>query len=1284
MSVVGKYRTGKSYFLNKVLLDKPTKASGFEVGPTINACTKGLWVWDRLLEGRDSGGRKVAVLVIDSEGLNSTEVDSNYDNRVFMFCLLLSSLFIYNSMGTIDEIALQNINLILNLALKIRVKGGSEKASEDELVEAFPNFLWVLRDAFLSQEDLKGRKLTSKEYLESALKNQKSISTNAFNKNKIRTQIKKFFPVRDCLRFVRPVENESLLQRLDRVDDSKLRKEFRTQVKNARKHIFSRMKPKTCNGQNLGPRLVLELAKTYLTAINEHKELNIESSWKYVVRTQANKAKVHVLEMLGQLVARINRELSGQAGPVEESDEVGQWAREAVYGVSWEVWKDSIKRRLLQKFRRKCVTESGDQDFGDLEAAICEAVEDRLQRLEASIVSTVRNRVKKKVRERLDPLGLSAVEGELSADQCRIRLKQVLVDYVEENMSELALLKVQSRKGVQVGSLEEAYERWVEYESADQEAEAKAKLWEEVLAKEREFRTLQRFLQERESGLMEQIILGKEKHMKRMHDQMKLELEEETRREREARQREENRGKEDRERLREQVEELRTKLDERERRIGELEQELETWNMHTCQVGADPEEVRKLRETCREREEKLKRANEQKIHAEQKVANLEMKEELLSNRVKVLTSDKNDLKGYFEDFMMKYKLDREETKVAPDRDVERKLSEAVAQLTNRNLRMEEKVDKLKSYKTMVKHAASFECKLCYEQILDTDFLDHIKECSTGRSRIIGRSGNLSRGMSTVSVRHPRDINTSQRFERSVHNTSLHNERGGFYETREQSQSRVKRRGNSMRFESNFRNASSQKRVRNGMPGTRSIRSTRRLQEREDEMPALRSLVSKHNLQVCIKEKIVPQEIGIEIEHTRVKTPSKDSDSPFIFYEIKVYYGQQQSHLVYRKMRDFCSFCIKMEKTYRESGNDLEFLDEFKNAIDRMLKNRTQIQARKKILESFLQDLVDQVGGQSNALFFRFLGLERLKNLESKMLEHSQFARDEDTLHSLNMSQQKVLKTMSRNRKPHTGRRGYEESERVRGKMKPVSIYRTENHQFQIKTREFPERNDSQYQDNFYEDRKDPPRRSKRDSTYEGRRMRNKNPAKEMRYAGEDERYLRKLADKKDLLMQQSNLLFSQFETGQVHDEKPSPDKQSQGGAFYEESDESDSEKDFPIEPEGVYGTLLESKENFHTGNEGRHEEPFFESEGPGNMQNLNIEEYNREEQASESEPEKEEFDHTRGENFEEIKQSSRHLKDLQHLKMSTHKQSKRQIRKKKSKPRIYRKKPYAIQDKFKY
>ena len=40
ISVAGKYRTGKSYLLNKIILN--LKSQGFGVVPSINPCTKGI------------------------------------------------------------------------------------------------------------------------------------------------------------------------------------------------------------------------------------------------------------------------------------------------------------------------------------------------------------------------------------------------------------------------------------------------------------------------------------------------------------------------------------------------------------------------------------------------------------------------------------------------------------------------------------------------------------------------------------------------------------------------------------------------------------------------------------------------------------------------------------------------------------------------------------------------------------------------------------------------------------------------------------------------------------------------------------------------------------------------------------------------------------------------------------------------------------------------------------------------------------------------------------------
>jgi hypothetical protein len=48
VAVAGMYRTGKSYLLNRMLLDR---SDGFGVGPTINPCTKGVWMWSKPLDG---------------------------------------------------------------------------------------------------------------------------------------------------------------------------------------------------------------------------------------------------------------------------------------------------------------------------------------------------------------------------------------------------------------------------------------------------------------------------------------------------------------------------------------------------------------------------------------------------------------------------------------------------------------------------------------------------------------------------------------------------------------------------------------------------------------------------------------------------------------------------------------------------------------------------------------------------------------------------------------------------------------------------------------------------------------------------------------------------------------------------------------------------------------------------------------------------------------------------------------------------------------------------------
>jgi hypothetical protein len=62
------------------------------------------------------------VVVLDTEGLGALDEDSNHDVRIFSLAILISSYFIYNSVGSIDENALSSLSLVINLTKHIHLK----------------------------------------------------------------------------------------------------------------------------------------------------------------------------------------------------------------------------------------------------------------------------------------------------------------------------------------------------------------------------------------------------------------------------------------------------------------------------------------------------------------------------------------------------------------------------------------------------------------------------------------------------------------------------------------------------------------------------------------------------------------------------------------------------------------------------------------------------------------------------------------------------------------------------------------------------------------------------------------------------------------------------------------------------------------------------------------------------------------------------------------------------------------------------------------------------------
>mmetsp|Transcript_65116 Transcript_65116/g.160321 ORF Transcript_65116/g.160321 Transcript_65116/m.160321 type:complete len:1255 (+) Transcript_65116:107-3871(+) len=295
-SIVGRYRTGKSFLVNRMLLDVVGK--GFQVGATVNSCTKGLWMWNKPLRCRNKDGTEVNLLIIDTEGIGSLDADADHDAKIFAMALLLSSYFIYNSTGSIDESALNNLSLVVELTKHIRTKAGSDQGETGEnFSQFFPSFLWVVRDFALMLVDESGAEFTSKQYLERSLTPTQGFSEGVEVKNRIRRMLLAFFPDRDCVTLKRPVEDESMLQKLDTVDWGDLRPEFVQQVTTLRNKIYSSAPPKTLNGKALDGHMLAWLAEAYSKSINEGAALNIGDAWAQVSKSKNQKAVTEAISL---------------------------------------------------------------------------------------------------------------------------------------------------------------------------------------------------------------------------------------------------------------------------------------------------------------------------------------------------------------------------------------------------------------------------------------------------------------------------------------------------------------------------------------------------------------------------------------------------------------------------------------------------------------------------------------------------------------------------------------------------------------------------------------------------------------------------------------------------------------------------------------------------------------------------------------------------------------------------------------------------------------------------
>ncbi|OWM77412.1 hypothetical protein CDL15_Pgr016809 [Punica granatum] len=212
-----------------------------------------------------------------------------YSTQIFSLAILLSSMFIYNQMGGIDEAALDRLSLVTEMTKHIRVRASGGKSSASELGQFSPIFVWLLRDFYLDLvED--NKRITPRDYLELALMPHEGSGRDVASKNEIRDSIRALFPDRECFTLVRPLNSESELQKLDQISLERLRPEFRAGLDALTKFVFERTRPKQVGATIMTGPVLVGVIESYLEAFNNGAVPTISSSWQSVEEAECRRA----------------------------------------------------------------------------------------------------------------------------------------------------------------------------------------------------------------------------------------------------------------------------------------------------------------------------------------------------------------------------------------------------------------------------------------------------------------------------------------------------------------------------------------------------------------------------------------------------------------------------------------------------------------------------------------------------------------------------------------------------------------------------------------------------------------------------------------------------------------------------------------------------------------------------------------------------------------------------------------------------------------------------------
>ncbi|KAI4549342.1 hypothetical protein MG293_001672 [Ovis ammon polii] len=260
VAIVGLYRTGKSYLMNRLA----GQNHGFPLGSTVQSETKGIWMWCVPHPSKENH----TLVLLDTEGLGDVEKRTNRSSSMMLSRELSGAsprLRARPRSKPLSPSYVTELTELIQAKSSPRPDGVEDSA---EFVSFFPDFIWAVRD-FTLELKLNGHPITEDQYLENALKLIPGKNPKARTSNLPRECIRHFFPTRKCFVFDWPTNEKELLYNIENVSEDQLDPKFLEQTNNFCSYIFTNAKIKTLKeGIMVTGNRLRTLVVTYVDTIN--------------------------------------------------------------------------------------------------------------------------------------------------------------------------------------------------------------------------------------------------------------------------------------------------------------------------------------------------------------------------------------------------------------------------------------------------------------------------------------------------------------------------------------------------------------------------------------------------------------------------------------------------------------------------------------------------------------------------------------------------------------------------------------------------------------------------------------------------------------------------------------------------------------------------------------------------------------------------------------------------------------------------------------------------------